>query len=112
MGYECCICKGMFEGWPNNASPLATGGCCDLCNTAVITHRIAKSYGEKKRPKADNEVVLKKRAKVVEETTEQRDARITRIQDAAQAVYTKLYDESVNGNIDILDVLQAVVGLV
>lgn len=28
----CCICSNEFEGWGNNAQPVANGQCCDYCN--------------------------------------------------------------------------------
>jgi len=35
----CCICKGIFKGYGNNASPYKEGICCDICNEMVIQYR-------------------------------------------------------------------------
>ena len=37
---QCIICKRYFEGYGNNASPLAEGLCCDECNIKVIKARL------------------------------------------------------------------------
>ena len=33
---ECVICHKPFEGYGNNAEPVAEGRCCDECNTKVV----------------------------------------------------------------------------
>ena len=38
--FECVICKMTFEGWSNNAEPLASGECCDSCNIRVLMARL------------------------------------------------------------------------
>lgn len=38
--FKCCICKGIFEGYGNNAEPLKHGRCCDNCDLKVIEYRI------------------------------------------------------------------------
>lgn len=44
MKKKCCICKKEYEGWGNNAEPLAEGLCCDECNKKVIKARIEEIY--------------------------------------------------------------------
>ena len=39
---KCCICGKEFDGWGNNAYPLADGICCDECNKQVIIARIKR----------------------------------------------------------------------
>lgn len=36
----CCICGKTYEGYGNNADPLANGRCCDECNADVIKRRV------------------------------------------------------------------------
>lgn len=36
----CCICGKTYEGYGNNADPLAKGRCCDECNADVIKRRV------------------------------------------------------------------------
>ena len=43
----CVLCKKRFEGYGNNAQPLAEGVCCDVCNLKVITARIKAIGGNK-----------------------------------------------------------------
>jgi hypothetical protein len=40
--FTCCLCKGVFTGWSNNAEPLVKNGrCCKKCdNEKVIPERI------------------------------------------------------------------------
>lgn len=40
--FTCVICKREIEGeWGNNPWPLAEEGeCCNVCNTAVVAHRL------------------------------------------------------------------------
>lgn len=33
---KCSICGKEFEGYGNNALPVATGKCCDRCNQDVV----------------------------------------------------------------------------
>lgn len=44
MKKKCCICGKEYEGWGNNAWPLAEGECCDECNKKVIEARIEELY--------------------------------------------------------------------
>lgn len=44
MKKKCCICGKEYEGWGNNAQPLAEGQCCDGCNKKVIKARIEEIY--------------------------------------------------------------------
>jgi len=40
---KCCLCGGDAGDYGNNAKPLKTGWCCDLCNeTKVIPERIKR----------------------------------------------------------------------
>lgn len=32
----CCICQREYEGYGNNAEPVAAGRCCDACNMSVV----------------------------------------------------------------------------
>lgn len=32
----CCICQCKFDGYGNNAEPVAVGQCCDECNMSVV----------------------------------------------------------------------------
>lgn len=40
---KCVICGQEFEGFGNNAEPLAHGLCCDECNEKVVLIRLAQS---------------------------------------------------------------------
>lgn len=44
--FTCCLCKGVFTGWSNNAEPLVKNGqCCKKCdNEKVIPERIRIHY--------------------------------------------------------------------
>jgi hypothetical protein len=42
---KCCICKGFYFHYGNNAQPLKKGRCCDTCNSDVI---LARMKGERK----------------------------------------------------------------
>jgi len=33
---KCVICNKRFEGKGNNAEPVATGICCDMCNMSKV----------------------------------------------------------------------------
>lgn len=44
----CSICKKKFEGYGNNAEPVAKGVCCDKCNLMVVLKRIELLGGKKK----------------------------------------------------------------
>lgn len=37
----CVLCGEEFEGYGNNAAPLAEGICCDSCNVEVVKKRIS-----------------------------------------------------------------------
>jgi hypothetical protein len=40
---KCVICKKNYNGYGNNAEPIAKGRCCDTCNiTKVVPARIPK----------------------------------------------------------------------
>jgi len=42
----CVICRKKYEGYGNNASPVAIGRCCDTCNsTKVVPYRLQRSFG-------------------------------------------------------------------
>lgn len=47
MEYECCICKGWFDGWGNNPWPVdkrPDAICCDKCNLdRVIPARLKQA---------------------------------------------------------------------
>ena len=36
MKHKCVICQREFEGYGNNAEPIAVGQCCDDCNVSVV----------------------------------------------------------------------------
>jgi len=36
----CVLCNVKFIGYGNNATPLADGLCCELCNEKVIKERL------------------------------------------------------------------------
>ena len=40
MEKECSICGNDIKGMSHNAEPLASGRCCDLCNTLVVQKRL------------------------------------------------------------------------
>lgn len=45
---KCVICGKQFEGFGNNAEPIAHGFCCDECNEKVVLLRLAQhqyTYG-------------------------------------------------------------------
>lgn len=45
---KCCICGKEFDGFGNNAEPLAHGLCCDECNnTKVLPARFVQYYKSK-----------------------------------------------------------------
>ena len=45
----CCLCGKEFEGWGNNAWPLAEGICCDSCNrNKILPARLENLYSHKK----------------------------------------------------------------
>lgn len=33
---SCCICHKRVHGFGHNPAPVATGRCCDTCNTCVV----------------------------------------------------------------------------
>ena len=35
---RCVICKKEYEGYGNNAEPIAAGRCCDNCNDMVVIY--------------------------------------------------------------------------
>ena len=37
---KCVLCEQEYEGFGNNAQPLADGECCDECNVKVIRERL------------------------------------------------------------------------
>ncbi len=37
---KCVLCKESFQGFGNNAEPIAKGKCCDRCNLKVVTVRL------------------------------------------------------------------------
>ena len=39
---KCCICGKDISGFGNNASPLADGTCCDVCNQLVMAERLRR----------------------------------------------------------------------
>lgn len=43
MKKKCSICGKEYEGYGNNALPLAEGLCCDECNIKVLKARIEES---------------------------------------------------------------------
>ena len=45
--YKCVLCRGIFEGYGNNAEPLKKGKCCDDCNLRVVQERINKKNKNK-----------------------------------------------------------------
>ena len=48
QAWKCVICGGKFTGWGNNAEPVKSGRCCDLCNSSVvIPMRIAALHNDK-----------------------------------------------------------------
>ena len=41
----CSICGQEYQGWGNNAYPINSGRCCNVCNdNHVIPARIAQMY--------------------------------------------------------------------
>ena len=53
---ECVICHKPFEGYGNNAEPVAEGRCCDECNAkVVIPARIEEMNKSKKLDEAKEE---------------------------------------------------------
>ena len=43
----CCICQREFDGYGNNAEPVAVGQCCDECNMSVVVPaRLEGIYGK------------------------------------------------------------------
>ena len=51
---KCILCENeiipnAITGWSegNNAQPLADGRCCDTCNIAVVSSRMARMVGKK-----------------------------------------------------------------
>ena len=47
--FICCLCGKEFNGWGNNAAPVANGECCDECNSnIVIPARIEEYFKNKK----------------------------------------------------------------
>ena len=46
MSGICVLCKQFYEGFGNNAEPLAEGRCCDKCNEKVISARICGLGGK------------------------------------------------------------------
>ena len=46
---KCAICNKEYEGYGNNADPIAQGRCCDACNSMyVIPARLKQLKVEKK----------------------------------------------------------------
>ena len=41
--HTCILCKKIFIGYGNNASPLAEGLCCEECNIKVIKARLKQN---------------------------------------------------------------------
>ena len=44
MDNICIICGEHYEGYGNNAEPLAEGRCCDACNALVIAKRLEQYF--------------------------------------------------------------------
>jgi hypothetical protein len=40
---KCIICKKEYQGYGNNAEPIAKGQCCNECNELVIIARLRQS---------------------------------------------------------------------
>ena len=45
---RCILCGEEYEGYGNNAEPLAEGRCCDKCNEKVVMKRIEELIRRKK----------------------------------------------------------------
>ena len=43
---KCCLCKGNYTHFGNNALPLKDGRCCDNCNLKVLQVRL-QNHGVK-----------------------------------------------------------------
>lgn len=47
---SCCICGRAIHGYGHNPTPVATGRCCDECNTyVVIPVRISMLFSNAKK---------------------------------------------------------------
>lgn len=47
--WECAICHNWFKGYGNNPEPVASGSCCDTCNSIhVIPARLRALHQNKK----------------------------------------------------------------
>ncbi len=51
MTSKCVLCKQDFEGYGNNAQPLAEGFCCDECDVKVLKERLRRAGNHPKQTK-------------------------------------------------------------
>ena len=52
--HVCSICQNDYVGFGNNAEPINSGRCCDVCNALVITARmrqVARSNQPRRKDK-------------------------------------------------------------
>lgn len=67
----CVLCEETYEGYGNNARPLAKGQCCDACNIKVIVARMTTPEPETEvKAKEDFRETLEKVNGFVKETWE------------------------------------------
>jgi hypothetical protein len=52
---KCVLCKKDYQGFGNNAYPLAEGDCCNACNKNVITARLAEQLKKSSPMEIDDE---------------------------------------------------------
>lgn len=44
MKTKCVLCKKQVEGFGHNPEPLASGRCCDLCNSMLVIPARMRQY--------------------------------------------------------------------
>ena len=42
---NCSICGKKYGGYGNNAQPVSSGRCCDICNMLVVIPTRARQHG-------------------------------------------------------------------
>lgn len=81
---ECVICHKPFEGYGNNAEPVAEGRCCDECNAkVVIPARIEEMNKSKKLDEAKEEDETEEKAEP-EENIEPEEKQVEPEDDASE----------------------------
>lgn len=95
---ECVICHKPFEGYGNNAEPVAEGRCCDECNTKVV---IPARIEEMNKAKKLDEAKEKDEAEEKAEPEENIEAEETQVEPQDDASEDKIISPETMDDIEI-----------